>query len=59
MVIAATPTTMAIMLRRISRAIDTADGESSIECLTSTGATVTACLTPKSEKSIVAALLSL
>ncbi len=58
-VTAAIPTTMAIMLRRISRAIDTAEGDSSTECLTITGATVTACLTPTSEKSIEVALFSL
>ena len=59
MVTAATPTTMAIMLRRISRATETAEGDSSTECLTIKGAIETACLTPTSEMSIDGALFLL
>ena len=49
---AATPTTIAMMLMRTSRAMDTADGDSSIECLMFKVVNAMACLTPTSEMSI-------
>lgn len=53
MLIAATPITTAIMLIRISRAIETAEGDKSIECLIFNVVKATACLTPTSEMSIL------
>ncbi len=49
---AATPTTTAMILMRISRAMETAEGDNSTECLIFKFVKVTACLTPTSEKSI-------
>lgn len=48
----AKPTTTAITQYRISRAIDTAVGDMSTECLIFNGAKETACRTPTSERSM-------
>ena len=47
------PSTMAIMLIRISRAKDTEVAEASIECLTFKVVNARVCLTATSEKSII------
>ena len=52
MLIAATPTTIAMMLIRSSRAQATAEGDTSTECLTLRGVKATACLTPTSDTSM-------
>lgn len=52
MLTVAKPTTTAMTQYRISRAIDTADGDMSTECLIFNGAKETACRTPTSERSM-------
>jgi len=52
MLAAVKPTTAAIIQNLISRAIDTAEGDKSIECRIFTGDTAMACLTATSERSI-------
>jgi len=52
MLAAVKPTTMTIIQNLISRAIDTAEGDSSMECRMFTGDTAMACLTATSERSI-------
>ena len=50
--IAATPTTPAMLLMRISRTNATAEGETSTECSTFSGVKATACLTPMFDTSM-------
>ena len=52
MLAAAKPTTIAITQNRTSLAIDTAEGDMSMECFMFKGAKAMACRTPTSERSM-------